>query len=58
MNRHRPGFSMEASQELRLTADETPGSNAHFNRCARPVSKSGKTGEKKSEAEKNGGIGR
>jgi len=49
---------MEASQELRPPADETPGSSAHFNRCARPVSKPVKTSEKKSAAEKNGEFGR
>jgi hypothetical protein len=58
MNRHRLGLSMEASQELRPPADETPGSNAHCNRFARPVSKPGKSAKNKSAAEINGEIGR
>jgi len=59
MDRHR--FKMEASREFRPCFDETPGSNAHHHRCARPVSKTAenaKTGDKVSMTEKTEGSGR
>jgi hypothetical protein len=55
INRHRFNPNMEASPELHPCVDETPGSRAHYHRCARPVSRPAgnvKMGEKESTEER------
>ncbi|MDR0325753.1 MAG: hypothetical protein LBI19_06655 [Oscillospiraceae bacterium] len=56
INRHRFQSDMEAAWELRPGTDETPGTSAHHNRFARPMSGHTATGPSQPNPDIRGGA--